>query len=788
MAFNPFKSKPPVDKPSRNAFDLSFANNLTMEFGKLYPVFCKECLPGDTFKIDPTFAFKFMPMYFPVQSRMRADLKFFYVRNRNLWVNWKKFIGQTDRITGQEVIPPYLDIIPAQAERLQTRSLLDYLGVPTTAPVLTPSSLIGTMDGYNGAYADTFAQGYSYNNGEVYKPFIHRDGTIRNDPKFLSDYVNDDASRFPNGSDYAMCVADFEFTSMITADSEFRLYLPDIKNALGESVVDNQIDTDKLDRCILYIFREGDYSRDLRNTYSDNYTNTRNSKVLAYNTFCEMTYDDTNKMLVVSNIDKDGFVVDSENTKTLIEFLSSQDDLQGLRLAFSIPYKIDGFFQPVKVDDKGEEVLGQMEVFPYKIEITDTDVIVDRDISIEQNPFIHQDGDSGPVLPLSALPSRAYEAIFNGFYRNVEVDPFRINGQIEYDKFIPNDGDGADNYPYNFHYQYWEHDFLTDSVPSPQQGIAPLVGGRPAQTLVYDIKNDVGDNYRVYATNDRVGTLLGLAGYSNDLIEGQQYAPESTIQALQEAITFGISINDFRNVNALQKWLEKNIRRGYRYKDQMMSHFGVSLSYEECDMPEYLGGVSEDVNVRAISSTVETENAPLGSYAGQATCMGSSKHTINKYTDEHGFIMGILCVTPIPTYSQLLPKHFTKFSPFDFFSPEFGHIGLQPIPMKEVAPLNVSLEQGNQEETFGYQRAFYDYLQSTDEVHGEFRASLQNYLVDRVFQGVPRLSKEFLEVDPTQVNDVFNYTGGDDKILGQIWFDCEVVRPIPKYGVPKIAD
>ena len=67
---------------NRNTFDLSFQNNFTAKFGYLYPVFCKEVLPGDTFKIRPTFALEFMPMVFPVQTRMRANLHFFYCRNR----------------------------------------------------------------------------------------------------------------------------------------------------------------------------------------------------------------------------------------------------------------------------------------------------------------------------------------------------------------------------------------------------------------------------------------------------------------------------------------------------------------------------------------------------------------------------------------------------------------------------------------------------------------------------------------------------------------------------------
>lgn len=772
MAFNPFKSKPPVDKPSRNAFDLSFANNLTMEFGKLYPVFCKECLPGDTFKIDPTFAFKFMPMYFPVQSRMRADLKFFYVRNRNLWANWKKFIGQTDRITGQEVIPPYLKITPENSYRLATRSLLDYLGVPTTAPQLINSRTSFSLGGYSSEYAnEVLTNMFPVNNNASSSPSASS-LYFANHPypkfRYQLNYYDSDLGKY-----YLVSHVNTGFNGIIPNNSVLELPFVDKLDNAGNSIFNEQFDIDE--KGYIYFYRkarpgdtseEGDFVvDDFRLVGSCSLNFSRENDMLQSSAIIQVDVPDRSPMSI-------------EELTTL--FHESNEDLY---ISIALPYKKDYLFQ----ETDGRKNPGVYLVYPFAISFFVNEV-VDSEPIANKNPFITQTGAQEPQIMLSALSCRAYEACFNSFYRNVEVDPFRINGQIEYDKFVPNDGDGADDYPYDFHYQYWEHDFLTDSVPSPQQGIAPLVGGRPAQTLAYDIKNDVGENYRVYATNDGVGTLLGLAGYTNTLKEGEQFAPQSTIDALQEAITFGISINDFRNVNALQKWLEKNIRRGYRYKDQMLSHFGVTLSYEECDMPEYLGGVSEDVNVRAISSTVETENAPLGSYAGQATCQGSSKHTINKYTDEHGFIIGILCVTPIPTYSQLLPKHFTKFSPFDFFSPEFGHIGLQPIPMKEVAPLNVALEDGNQEETFGYQRAFYDYLQSTDEVHGEFRASLQDYLVDRVFEGVPRLSKEFLEVDPAQVNDVFNYTGGDDKILGQIWFDCEVVRPIPKYGVPKIAD
>lgn len=106
------KQKDPVNHPKRNVFDLSFQNNLTMQIGGLYPVFCKEVIPGDSFSIKPVFGLRFMPMTFPIQTRMRANLHFFYVRNRNLWQDWQDFIGMNptspdENATMQRYVSPY---------------------------------------------------------------------------------------------------------------------------------------------------------------------------------------------------------------------------------------------------------------------------------------------------------------------------------------------------------------------------------------------------------------------------------------------------------------------------------------------------------------------------------------------------------------------------------------------------------------------------------------------------------------------------------------------------------
>ena len=210
-------------------------------------------------------------------------------------------------------------------------------------------------------------------------------------------------------------------------------------------------------------------------------------------------------------------------------------------------------------------------------------------------------------------------------------------------------------------------------------------------------------------------------------------------------------------------------------------------------MPEFIGGTSIDILPSTITQTsADSASNPLGSYAGQLYGSGSSKHPIQHYCDEHGYIIGIMSVVPVPNYSQLMPKHFWKTDSLDYFSPEFGHIGLQPIYSNEVAPNQLAQDSTVNVDTdvFGYQRAWYDYLQRVDEVHGQFRTTLRNYVMNRVFDSKPELGPDFTIIDPKHLNDVFTVQSVDgeviDKIQGQIYFNISSKRPIPMFGVPRL--
>ena len=421
--------------------------------------------------------------------------------------------------------------------------------------------------------------------------------------------------------------------------------------------------------------------------------------------------------------------------------------------------------------------------YSFGTSVRSYDVTGITEVSVSSSPFVSKSSDSLASVPLSVLPFRAYESIYNAFYRDIRNNPYDPNGDgnYEYNKYIPTMEGGADTTTYELHRRNWEQDFLTTAVQSPQQGTAPLVGVTGDGTFRF--QDESGQTFTAKAiVSDDGNEITGFTLEDSKM-------PVGNVQFLMDVASAGFTINDFRSVNSFQRWLETNMRKGLRYRDQIMAHYGVSVRYDELDMPEFIGGMSVPVTVNQVTQTTPTDGSPLGMYAGQASAIGKGR-SITKYFDEHGFIMAIFSVTPVPNYSQLLPKYFLKNDALDYFFPEFGHIGYQPIFYNEVCPLQGYNAGGAAElqKVFGYQRAWYEYLASTDEVHGEFRTTLRNYLINRVFSQAPELSEEFLLVDPDQVNDVFAVTTEDtgDKILGQIYFKISAKRPIPLFGIPKI--
>ena len=116
-----------------NRFDLSFDRIGTFKMGKLYPIICKEMLPGDRFRVRTDSLVRTMPLSSPAFGRLRMYIHYFFVPNRLVWDNWEDFI--TGGESGEDThVPPYVQWSDLIGGDFQARSKSDSTGNWTYTP------------------------------------------------------------------------------------------------------------------------------------------------------------------------------------------------------------------------------------------------------------------------------------------------------------------------------------------------------------------------------------------------------------------------------------------------------------------------------------------------------------------------------------------------------------------------------------------------------------------------------------------------------------------------------
>ena len=743
-----------IDRVNRSTFDLSFVNNLTMKFGAITPVCLLPASFGDSFQIDARFNLQLLPTVFPIQTQLYVRLHFVYVRTRTLWKDWMEFFGGDETVT-----PPWIDPTAEDTPQghkqfnitddLQTGTLADYLGIPTTITGSYGGATLATrtVDLFN--FKDTVP---ALNSSLVGSPIVsnlsfNSLGTILSSSEpFSKIFITNFANTGSYGYSAARCMC-IPFTVKYDTPtrnvtisiplSRFNLLRQMISDYNSKPIIGLVAYKDDSSAKIWSAqFNESDIKDDTLSFSADLGT--------ALSTF---------KLCMIIELRNE--IYQKDYMYSLYELGSTTTIRAGLTQAFVSQL----YSSPISV------VYGSFEwTKPQK----------------ENCPFYTATAGKLPSIPLSALPFRAYEAYYNAFGRDIRNNPFIVNGKPEYNKYVPSLEGGSDTYKYQLHYANWEPDAYTTALQSPQAGVAPLVGITSLGEATFRDASGV-EYHAQLETADDGDTVTGFQVKSSN-------APADVVRNLIGMATSGVSISDIRNVNSLQRFLEIRIRQSPRYKNLAKGLFDVDLDYDELMMPEFLGGISDTIPVYKVTQTTPTEGNPLGSFAGQGSLQSGMRHVIRKYCPEEGYILGVMSVVPAANYSQLLAPHFTRMNLLDWHFPQFNNISYQPMLYKHLCPYQAyAVNPANVNKVFGYQRAYWDLIASFDEVHGEFRGSMRNFLINRVFDKAPELSKDFLLVNPDHVNDVFAMTAENgDKILGSIAFDITKKTTIPRNSIPHI--
>lgn len=778
-----------------NTFDWSHSNNLTTQIGRITPIFCELVPNKGSIRINPRFGLQLMPMVFPVQTPMRARIAFFKYPLRALWKGYRDFVGNFR----QGLEEPYIDFnsVSALKTMASTGSLGDYLGLPTTvfgsygtSETVTPSNIVSLLKGnqFNGSSTMVYLTGIPVNSPSQLVAYKSHSPEERSATLYgfnFGDPATSGATESQTVMNFVVGTLNF---SEVPVSNETRIYFDITLNITGS------LSTDIMQAFADNIFaytENADSSGNICNFPLLSVSQLGDSKVV------RLTYGCSPELI-------------NANPKSCtIRFAFNYFNAFGRRISgnttawgYQCTTLAKFLFAGIS-DGETRDAFAKSTNLISKVAITKSLVSdIPSDLALETSPYYNSSSaNKDNQIKISAYAFRAYEGIYNAYYRDNRNNPYYINGEVQYNQWIPSYEGGVDSNIYELHYANWEKDFLTTAVQSPQQGTAPLVGITTYTETVSDEATGLTSEISRVALVDEEGRRYQVAFDSDkDGLQGVKYIElDNDVKLRQprnliDVATSGISINDLRNVNAYQKFLELNMRKGYSYRDIIEGRFDVKVRYDELLMPEFFGGFSRDIDMHSITQTVDQQAADdnsyknaLGSQAGVAGVRGDSNNAIECFCDEESIIMGVLIVTPTPVYTQLLPKHFTYRGLLDHYQPEFNHIGFQPILYKEVCPIQAYNENPKSlGETFGYNRPWYEYVQKYDVAHGLFRTDLSNFLMHRVFNERPQLAQSFLLIDPEQVTDVFSVTETTDKVYGQIYFDCIAKLPISRVAIPRL--
>ena len=449
------------------------------------------------------------------------------------------------------------------------------------------------------------------------------------------------------------------------------------------------------------------------------------------------------------------------------------------------------------------------------------------------------------IKDISLLPARAFALIYDEWFRDENnIQPMNIHkGDAASSEVLNNNEWGPNNYLGQCPSVAKFHDYFTTCMPNPQKGDPVEVGTAaiPQRLLpVSTIRSyagtfqgnftSMGGLFPDYEKTDELAKAMGFTG-SNKLganglfmstSEKSWTAPTGSLDlnsasssgqgrmvargtstdgsgntlypynlaAYDPGVALGaITVNDLRLAFQTQKMLEKDARGGTRYREYILSHFGVSVADCRVQVPEFLGGKRSPLNVQQVAQTSQATTAsPLASLGAYSLSFGQSG--FSKGFTEHGYIIGVMCLRYHHTYQQGVERFAFRKNRLDFYDPVFANIGEQPVYKKELFAGAVA------DDVFGYQEAWADLRRRQSRVSGQLASDSTNpldiYHFADWYSNAPVLSEDFIN----ETDKYFARTiaiadaemADSDQFVFDIYCQNEAIRELPVYSVPSLID
>lgn len=251
---------------------------------------------------------------------------------------------------------------------------------------------------------------------------------------------------------------------------------------------------------------------------------------------------------------------------------------------------------------------------------------------------------------------------------------------------------------------------------------------------------------------------------------------------MSQAVTFDTV--DMRRLFQLQKYLERNMRAGARYAEQIPARFGVRPQDYRLQRPEFIGGSRSPVIVSEVLQTSESSNSSKqGNLAGHGISAESTRiGTYRAY--EHGYIIGLSVIQPRAIYNQGIHRQSQRRTRYDFLTPELVNLSEVGIKNSELVVTGTARD----DQIFGFNGIYDEYRTAESIVVADMRDTLDYWHLARKDYNAanpPSLNKNFIECRPDKrIFAVQNVPG----IIVSFGTRCRATRPLPIVAEPGLID
>ena len=332
------------------------------------------------------------------------------------------------------------------------------------------------------------------------------------------------------------------------------------------------------------------------------------------------------------------------------------------------------FSQPIPDDDT--------PVHPYFAEfVVDVGSLSDY-LGLPTRTFHNDNGEEliqySTIDKASAFFHAAYQKIYNDWYRDQnlipEVPEVLTDGLNSFAQFDV------------LRRRAWQHDYFTASLPFAQKGEAVEIPIAEFDDVPVKYNALTGSfaEWETTGGSEFPATITSkVASADGDMDGNTLFADTSSLSDVAS-----VTINALRWANKLQEFLERNARGGTRYIELVRSHFGVISSDARLQRSEFLGWsrtpiVISEVLTQANTTEMGSPVGVTGEMYGHGIGVGRTKNAFYR-AEEHGIFMSLLSIRPKTTYSQGIPRKFSRFQSVDYPWPEFAHLGEQEVKNREI--------------------------------------------------------------------------------------------------------